>query len=181
MESNTLNELIPPMNLNELAQTVHQANIKWWQNIDTGEPIKRNKEELLALVISEVSECLEGERKNLMDDKLPHRRMAEVEMADAYIRLLDFSAGFGYELNGTTIKVEIAENKGEALFGLIDYIVGIKTYGVAWIDISLSYIEAYCAKHGYDLQVAFDEKMAYNRTRLDHTHEARKGAGGKQF
>lgn len=115
-------------NLNNLASQVHQANIKWWQNVDTGEPIKRNKGELLCLIHSEISEALEGERKNLMDDKLPHRKMAEVELADAIIRILDYAAGFGYDLQG-----------------------------------------------------AFTEKMAFNATREDHTHEARKIAGGKRF
>lgn len=88
------------MDLNELSQVVHQANIKWWQDMDTGAPIKRNKGELLALIHSEVSECLEGERKDLMDDKLPHRKMAEVELADIIIRTLDYAAGFGYDLQG---------------------------------------------------------------------------------
>lgn len=158
--------------LNELADRVHLANIKWWQNVETGEPIKRNKGELIALMHSELSECLEGERKSgkeacphcennetsyqgleleegriwyckkcqrqhvgpspsevwLMDDKLPHRKMAEVELADALIRILDYSAGFGYDIQG-----------------------------------------------------AFEEKMVFNAQREDHTHEARKIAGGKQF
>ena len=84
------------MSLNELSKTIHEANIKWWQDPITKEPIKRNKGELLALIHSEISECLEGERKDLMDDKLPHRKMAEVELVDAIIRILDYAAGFGY-------------------------------------------------------------------------------------
>ncbi len=86
--------------LNELAATVHHANSRWWHDIETGERIERNKGELLALIHSELSEALEGERRNLMDDKLPHRRMAEVELADALIRILDYAGGFGYDLQG---------------------------------------------------------------------------------
>ena len=88
------------MNLNELSQQVHAANINWWKDIHTGLPIQRNKGELLALIHSEISEALEGERKNLMDDKLSHRKMAEVELADAVIRILDYCGGFGYDLQG---------------------------------------------------------------------------------
>lgn len=87
-------------NLNDLSNMVHQANIKWWHDPHTGQPIKRNKGELIALMHSELSEALEGERKNLMDDHLPHRRMAEVELADTIIRILDYAGGFGYDLQG---------------------------------------------------------------------------------
>lgn len=88
------------MNLNTLAKAVHTANLKWWQDPQTGKPIQRNKGELLALIHSEISEALEGERKDLMDDKLPHRKMAEVELADAIIRILDYAGAFGYDLQG---------------------------------------------------------------------------------
>lgn len=80
---------------------VHTANAKWWVSLDDGvTPLKRNKGELLMLIVSEVAEALEGERKDLMDDKLPDRKMAEVELADAIIRILDYAAGFGYDLDG---------------------------------------------------------------------------------
>lgn len=52
------------------------------------------------LIVSELAECMEGERKDLMDDKLPHRKMAEVELADALIRIFDYSAAYGYDLQG---------------------------------------------------------------------------------
>lgn len=55
---------------------------------------------LLALIHSEVSEALEGERKNLMDDKLPHRKMAEVELADAIIRIMDYCGLKNYDIGG---------------------------------------------------------------------------------
>lgn len=81
------------MNLTELSKTVHKANEKWWQDPATGQPIKRNKGELLALIHSEISEALEGERKCLQDDKLPQYPMAAVEIVDAIIRGLDYLAG----------------------------------------------------------------------------------------
>jgi NTP pyrophosphatase (non-canonical NTP hydrolase) len=87
------------MNLNEYTKQSHDDNIKWWQD-PSGNPIQRNKGELLALIHSEISEALEGERKDLMDDKLPHRKMAEVELVDALIRIFDYAGGFGYDLEG---------------------------------------------------------------------------------
>jgi len=87
-------------NLNDYASECHAANDKWWRDTITGERISRNKGELLCLIHSEISECMEGERKNLMDDKLPHRRMAEVELVDAMIRIFDYAGAFGYDLQG---------------------------------------------------------------------------------
>lgn len=43
----------------------------------------------IALIHSEVSEGLEGLRKNLMDDKLTHRLGLETELADSLIRTFD--------------------------------------------------------------------------------------------
>ena len=85
---------------NELAKEVHRENEKWWTDPHTGERIQRNKGELISLMHSELSEMMEGERKNLMDEKLPHRRNAEVEMADLIIRALDYAGAFGFDLDG---------------------------------------------------------------------------------
>ena len=54
--------------------------------------------------------------------------MAEVELADALIRIFDYAGGFGYDLGGALI-----------------------------------------------------EKMQFNASRRDHTHEARLEEGGKKF
>jgi NTP pyrophosphatase (non-canonical NTP hydrolase) len=86
--------------LNGYAAEVHKANAKWWVDLHTGKPLERNFGELVALCHSELSEALEGHRKNLMDDKLPHRKMAEVELADCVIRILDICAGLGFDLQG---------------------------------------------------------------------------------
>ena len=87
--------------LNNIGSCVHILNKKWWTDLETGEyPINRNVGELLALVHSEISEALEGHRKNLMDDKLPNRKMFEVELADAIIRILDIGAGMRLDIGG---------------------------------------------------------------------------------
>lgn len=116
------------MNLNDYAKLCHADNQTWWHDPATGEKLTRNKGELLMLIVSEVSEAMEGERKSLMDDKLPHRKMAEVELADALIRIFDYAGAYGYDLQG-----------------------------------------------------AFEEKKAYNKTRIDHTPAARLAVNGKKF
>lgn len=91
--------------INQMCDDVHKANRKWWTDLQTDEyPIQRNIGELLALVHSEISEALEGARKNLMDDKLPHRPMIEVELADAIIRIFDIAAGFNLDLGGAYVE-----------------------------------------------------------------------------
>lgn len=87
------------MRLNDLAKRINNLNQRWWQDPETGKEIKRNKGELLSLVHSELSEAYLGDKHGLMDDKLPERSMTEVELADALIRVFDYSGGFGYDLN----------------------------------------------------------------------------------
>lgn len=75
----------------------------WWTNLQTGKPVQdepyafSNK---LMLVVSELGEAMEGDRKNLMDDKLPYRPMREVELADAVIRIFDMAGAWNLDLAG---------------------------------------------------------------------------------
>lgn len=86
--------------INRLCMRVHEANQQWWHDLNTGEKLDRNVPEMLALVHSEISEALEGHRKNLNDSHLPHRKSIEVELADALIRIFDLGAGLGLDLGG---------------------------------------------------------------------------------
>lgn len=83
----------------------------WWKDAKTGVDLlaevrggtrfgKALVAEKIALAHSELSEGLEGLRKNLMDDKLPHRRMLEVELADAVIRICDLAGALQFKLGG---------------------------------------------------------------------------------
>ena len=99
--------------LNKLQFDIHQGNCfaGWWTDLKTGTDLaeeafqgtrlgKALVAEKLALVHSEVSEALEGHRKNLPDDKLPHRPMVEVELADAIIRILDLAGALHLDVGG---------------------------------------------------------------------------------
>jgi NTP pyrophosphatase (non-canonical NTP hydrolase) len=86
--------------LNNLAADVHASNLHWWTDLQTGQLYDRNVGELLCLVHSEISEAMEGHRKDLPDDHLPHRSMFEVELADALIRILDMAGAMGLDIGG---------------------------------------------------------------------------------
>lgn len=89
-----------PLTLNGYGLLCHEDNLKWWTDLNTGAPLERNKGELIALMHSELSEALEGVRKNLQDEKLPHRKAEEVELADALIRIFDYAGAFDLDLDG---------------------------------------------------------------------------------
>lgn len=166
--------------LNELKDRIHSSNAHWWQDLTTGEPIKRDRRELLALVVSEVSEALEGARKNLQDDHIPSMKMEHVEAADIYIRLADFAGGYDIKLDARETYFTIPDNVGAALFQLTRLITLCEVQD--WeVSNAMAYIRTYCEKRGYDLMEAVEAKISYNQTRKDHTREARLAENGKRF
>jgi NTP pyrophosphatase (non-canonical NTP hydrolase) len=101
--------------INEMVNLVHQRNIDagWFTNITTGKPLERNIAEMLCLIHSEISEALEGSRKNINDTHLFDRKMCEVELADAVIRIFDLAGYLGYDLGGA-ITEKMAYNLNRA-------------------------------------------------------------------
>jgi len=71
-----------------------QARIMGWHNKE------REVGTLIALCHSELSEALEGARKDLMDDHLKDRKMLEVELADCIIRILDMAGLYDLDVAG---------------------------------------------------------------------------------
>ena len=81
--------------VNMLVDACYSASVRggWWHDLATGEPLQRNKLEMVALIHSEGSEAVEGIRKGINDDHLTQYPMEDVEMADALIRIFDYIGG----------------------------------------------------------------------------------------
>jgi len=78
----------------------------WWGDFDIDNVVPTK----LCLIHSEISEALEGHRKDLMDNHLPKRKMMEVELADTIIRILDLAGAMEYDIAGA-IKEKLEYNK----------------------------------------------------------------------
>ena len=83
----------------------------WWPELTPEQPTAPLSRIgwALTLIHSEVSEAAEGFRKDIPDDKLPHRKMAEVELADALIRICDLAGACGFDL-GSAVAEKLAYN-----------------------------------------------------------------------
>lgn len=91
--------------LQELQRIVFEMNreMGWHSDIRTGKPLTEAEHDAMfpvriALCHSELSEALEGWRKNKVDDHLPHRRNDVVELADTVIRIFDLAGAMRYNL-----------------------------------------------------------------------------------
>lgn len=188
--------------LNHYRDLSHVANVSWWPE----DKKTRNQGQLLMLCVSELSEALEGHRKGLSDDKLPHRAMVEVELVDFLIRAFDMAGGMGWDLtieddpkypitgNGLNDIAFKARNWnhtqrvfGDTLMIITGFLVDCYRYRqfgekqAANLKRAIHMALALGRDMGLDLQGAYDEKQAFNRVRADHQKEHREAAGGKKY
>lgn len=95
-----INEESIKANLHAIIDHCHNnsRNAGWWDDRATG--IDLSKDNPLTfptkamLIVTELAEAIEGDRKGVMDDKIPEFTMVEAEMADAFIRWCDVCGGF---------------------------------------------------------------------------------------
>ena len=112
--------------ITDLQKDIHDSNAVagWWTDLETGINLANEARkgtrlgkaivaEKLCLIHSEVSEAMEGARKNLPDDKLPHRLMIEVELADAVIRILDLCGALELDIDGAINEKRTYNSKRE--------------------------------------------------------------------
>ena len=176
--------------INNLATEIHTECIRkgWWDDMN------RDIYQTLQLVNTEIAEATEGVRKGLMDDHLPHRIMEEVELADAIIRLLDLAGRYGWDYDELAIGDlknfdDITSEAGHHFIctRAVIYLGTAIQFNDEPKVINLCYSEAinyllHVGKlRGYEVLAALREKFEYNKTRKDHTREARAAEGGKKF
>lgn len=181
------------INFDELSKQIFEQNkaIGWWDDMD------RCVYQTIQLISTEIAEATEGERKNLMDDKLKHRKMGEVELADALIRLLDMAGRYGWKIkpisSSTLAEIIVFLSKPKGTGGRHAIInVLISTITLAFLfDDTKDIDEVYSALvhcllyvssiENYDIIGAMHEKIEFNKNRPDHKRENRASENGKKF
>lgn len=100
--------------INNLVEVCYgNAKAAGWHGPIAPETEKYLKGTQLMLMVSEIAEAMEGERKGLKDTHLTERPMVEVELADAIIRIADYCGKWGYDLGGAVVE-KLEYNKTRA-------------------------------------------------------------------
>jgi hypothetical protein len=177
------------LNFNDLAKSIHANNVKigWWEGSQACIFQK------IQMASTEIAEATEGARKNLMDDKLPHRKMEEVELADVFIRVLDVGGRMDLRYAESFIETEWCDssnslgmqhlgiNKALIQFAVQVYEGSPAPALNAYYSTIINCIRLVASNRNYDIMAAMHEKMEFNVTRPDHKLENRTKKNGKGF
>ena len=178
-----------PNKINKLATEINEYNIDagWWSESQQNIYVK------LSLVNSEIYEALEGHRKDLMDDKLPDRKMVEVELADYMIRLLDIRGWLGLKYIPMEKEVPLISSINPLpaqLLALNSCVIDLtRCLYIKASDDTLNNFYSICVESGEDIADlnkmdiwgAIKDKRKYNSIRADHKLENRNKVGGKKY
>lgn len=170
--------------LNKLSKEIHENIVKvgWWDNPNLC------PYQCFQMISTEIAEATEGERRDLMDDHLPHRKMGEVELADALIRVLDLGGRYGWQhlYCMPIFRQKIKSIAGRHLVCNANLMALAEAFyfnddcNIAYsmvIDILVHTAEWM----NYDIFGALFEKLEYNKTRPDHKREQRAKKHGKKY
>ena len=159
------------------------------QNVEMGWHDKpRSFNTFVCLFHSELSEAMEGLRKNLMDDHLPQYPMFQVELADFVIRCFDY-LGSIYNANYYVVDFPVVGEVSE--IDMIAYLhhsvsesMNLKLSAKGNSGCIATAIKGcfdFADKKGFDLLQIINEKIDYNKHRADHKRENRAKSNGKKF
>lgn len=97
-----------------LTKTCHEAALAsgWWTD-ESGNLKPYNTAEKLMLIVSELGEAMEGDRKGKQDEHLPQYKSLDVELADALIRIFDLAGRKGIAM-GEVVAAKLAYNAQRA-------------------------------------------------------------------
>ncbi len=178
--------MLNPTLMIELQKKIHQQNkeMGWWDN-------PRPFHTFICLFHSELSEAMEGDRKNLADDHLPDYDMFWVEIGDFAIRCLDWLGSKNnenyqfYTLERMTSKTEFLAKMhmqvSSALSLHYDPYYKDRPETIHSISYAVNACFDFAGAHGVDLEKIINDKIAYNRERLDHKRENRAKVHGKKY